>query len=154
MPVPQAGKMSTSKLIHYFSSHSRIFGIQASLVSDNITLNPTYEKTDESLIAFQTGIGSAAHTTMDTLHLTSHTRNALVDIITTLQDIDGGVIAELEVPDLLSKMHDILDSAVSKQVGNTVHILAYPLILLPGSIMNLDFTVSLPSQIQGCCSCK
>ena len=32
------------------------------------------------------------------------------------------VIPVLEVHELLNKIHDILDSAVSKQAGNTAHI--------------------------------
>ena len=47
-PVPQAGKMSTFELIHYFSGHSVAFGFQASLPPDNINLNPTNKRIDQS----------------------------------------------------------------------------------------------------------
>ena len=36
--------------------------------------------------------------------------------------------------ELLIKIHDILDNAVTKQVGNTAHLVA-SLFLLPGSIV-------------------
>ena len=39
---------------------------------------------------------------------------------------DGEVIAASEENKLLTRIHDILESVVSKQVGNTTHILAYP----------------------------
>ena len=59
LPIPQTGKMSASKLIHYFSSHLETSQFQASLSSDNITLNPVNKKADQSLSDFQTGIGAA-----------------------------------------------------------------------------------------------
>ena len=49
---------------------------------------------------------------------------------------EGGGIAASEVHRMSTKINDILDSAVSKQVDNTACILAYLfLILLPGSVM-------------------
>ena len=54
--------------------------------------------------------------------LISHIRTALVDTIAS-QDIDGGVIPVQEVLKFLTKIHDILENAVCKEVGNTVHIL-------------------------------
>ena len=44
----------------------------------------------------------------------------------SLHGSDGGVIAAAEVHELLTKIHNILDSAVSKWVGNPACILAYP----------------------------
>ena len=70
------------------------------------------------------GIVAAAHTTLDTEQLISYTRNALVDTIATLQDSEGGVIPDSYLHELLMKIHDILDSTVSKQVGNAAGILA------------------------------
>ena len=48
LPVPLVGKMSTFKLINYFSSHPEAFGFQASSPPDNITLNAANKKTDQS----------------------------------------------------------------------------------------------------------
>ena len=46
LPVPQAGKMLASELIHYFSSHPAAFGFWASLPPDMFTLNPANKKND------------------------------------------------------------------------------------------------------------
>ena len=50
LPVPQAGKMLASKLIHHFCSHGAAIRFQASLSPDNITLNPAKKKTDQSFL--------------------------------------------------------------------------------------------------------
>ena len=68
--------------------------------------------TDYSLVDFQTGIGAASHDTLDTEQLISHTRTTLFDTIASLQDSNGGLIAASKVHEL-TKIHDILDSAVS-----------------------------------------
>ena len=49
---------------------------------------------------------------------------ALLDTITSLQGSDGGVIAPSKGNELLTKIHNILDNAVSKWVGNTTGGLA------------------------------
>ena len=123
MSVPLACMMSPSKLIHYFSSHPVAFGIQASSLSHNITLNPVNKKTDHSL-SFQAGIGAAAHATLDTECLILIPELHLL-IPLTLQDSDGGMNQVSEVHKLLTKIHDILDNVVSKCIHNTAHILAY-----------------------------
>ena len=64
------------------------------------------------------------HATLDTKQLISYTRTVLVDIIAFLQGSDGELIAALEVHELLTRIHDILDNSVSKWVGNTACILA------------------------------
>ena len=56
--------------------------------------------------------------------LISWLRVALVDIVSSLLDSEGGVIPVSEVCELLIKVHDILDNAVSKQIGNSAGILA------------------------------
>ena len=71
-------------------------------------------KADQNLSDFQTGIGAAAHTTLDTEQLTSCLRVALVDTVSSLPDSEGVVISVSEVCQLLLKVHDILDNAVSK----------------------------------------
>ena len=68
-------------MVHYFSSHLTAFGFWASSPPDNITLNPANKKTDQSLSEFHTGIGAAAHATLDEEHLISHTRTVLVDTV-------------------------------------------------------------------------
>ena len=50
----------------------------------------------------------------------------LVDTIAFLQVSDGGVIAVPEVHKLLTKIHNILDSALSNQTSNMGHISVYP----------------------------
>ena len=113
LPVAQAGKMSASKLIHYFSRHPPSFGFQASSPPDNITLNLANKRSYQSLSDFQTGIGAAIHATLDTEQCICDTRTAFVDKIASLHGSDDGVIAASEVHEVLTKTHDILDSAVS-----------------------------------------
>ena len=123
-PVSLATKMSASKLIHYFSSHPAAFGFQASTPPDNISLNSAKRKVDQSLSDFQTSVGATAHATLDTEQLISHLQVALVDTLSSLPEAEGDVIPVSEVHESLLWIHGILDKAVSKQVGNSAHILA------------------------------
>ena len=118
-------KISASKLIHYFSSHPAAFGFQASTPPDNISLNSANRKADQSLSDFQNGIGATAYATLDTEQLISCLQVALVDNLSSLPTAEGNVIPVSEVYELLLRIHDILDKAVSKQVGNSALILAY-----------------------------
>ena len=120
-----ATKMSASKLILYFSSHPTAFGFQASTSRDNISLNSANRKADQSLSDFQTGVGATAHATLDTEQLISHLQVALVDTLSSLPEAEGDVIPVSEVCELLLQIHDILDKAVSKRVGNLACILAH-----------------------------
>ena len=117
-----ATKMSASKLIHDFSSHPAAFGFWASIPPDNITLNSANRKANQSVSDFQTGVGAAAHATLDMEQLISSLWVALVDTLSSLPEAEGGVIP---VSELLLRFHDILDKAVSKCVGNLACILAY-----------------------------
>ena len=76
-------------------------------------------------LEFQTGTSAAAHSTLDTKQLISHSRTVLVDTIASLQDSDGAVIPALEVHDLCTNIHNILDNAVSQWAGILAHILTY-----------------------------
>ena len=58
------------------------------------------------------------HATLGTEQLTFHTRTALVDSVAPLQVSYGGMNATLELLELLTKIHYILDNAVSEQVDN------------------------------------
>ena len=126
---------SASKFICYFSSHPAVFGFWSSTSPNNITLTPVNMNADQSLSEFQTGICTAAHATLDTEQLISCLRFAVVDTITSLSNSEGGVIPLSKVCELLIKVHDILDNAVSNELGT--HLIFYHmcLILLPGSIM-------------------
>ena len=116
--------MSTSKLIHYFSSHPAAFIFQSSTLPGKITLTPANRKADQSLSDLQTGVGAAAYATLDTEQLISHLRVALVDTLSSLPNSEGGIIPVSEVCKLLLKVHDILTNAVSKTVWNSACILA------------------------------
>ena len=52
-------------------------------------------------------------------------RVALVNTLSSLPEAEGDVIPVSEVHELLLQIHSILDKAVSKQVGNSAHILAH-----------------------------
>ena len=112
-PVPLATKMSASKLICYFYSHPAAFGFWSSTPLDNITLISANRKTDQSLSDLQTGVG-AAHATLDTEQLIACLRVALLNTLSSLPNSEGGIISVSEVCELLLKVHDILDIAVSK----------------------------------------
>ena len=58
-------------------------------------------------------ISSAAYATLDTKKLISCTRTVLVDTTTSQQDSDGEVISVLEVHELLTIIHNILDNVLS-----------------------------------------
>ena len=75
----------------------------------------------QSLLDFQAEIGSAVHAILETEQLISHTRTAILNIIASF--LDGEVIPVSEGHEFLNKIHVILDGAVPKLVGNTVHIL-------------------------------
>ena len=68
---------------------------------------------------------AAGHGTLDTEQLISHLWVALVDTLSSHPEDEGDVIPVSEVCELLLRIHDILDKAVSKQVGNSACILAY-----------------------------
>ena len=82
-PVSLATKMSASKLIPNFSSYPEAFGFQSSTPPDNITLTAANRKAHQSLSDFQTGIGAAAHATLNTGKLICHLRVVLVDTISS-----------------------------------------------------------------------
>ena len=63
--------------------------------------------------ASQTGIGTAAHATLDTEQLISHIGTTLVDTNASLQGLDGEVIPVSEVHELLNKVLVILDNSLS-----------------------------------------
>ena len=69
----------------------------------------------------------AAHATLATEQLIFQTNNALVDTFASLQGSEGGVIAASQVHELLTKIHDNLENAVSKWVANPTYILVYHL---------------------------
>ena len=71
-PVSLANKMSSSKLICYFSSHHAVFRFQSLIPLDNITLTSANRKADQSLSDLQTGVGAATHGTLDNEQLISH----------------------------------------------------------------------------------
>ena len=124
-PVSLATKMLASKLIHYFSSHPAAFGFWASTPPENISLNSANRKADQSLLDFQTGVGATTHATLDIEQLISCLWVSLVDTLTSLPEAEGDVLPVSAVHELLLWIHDILDKAVSTQVGNSAHILAH-----------------------------
>ena len=92
--------------------------------TDNITLTFANRKADQSLSDLQTGVGTAAHATLDIEQLISCLRVALLDTHPSLSNSDGGIVPVSEMHELLPKVHDILDSVLSKQAVNSAHILA------------------------------
>ena len=61
----------------------------------------------------------------DTEQLISNLRVTLLDILHSLSDSEGGIIPVSEVCEVLLKVDDNLDKAVSKQVGNSARILVH-----------------------------
>ena len=58
---------------------------------DNITLNAANKKADRSLSGFEIGTGVAAHATLDTGQLISHTKTVHVDTTVSLQGTVAGL---------------------------------------------------------------
>ena len=75
------------------------------------------------------------HATLYREQLRSHKRTALDDTIAYLQGFDDGLLWTSEVHELFTKIHDILDIAVSRWVGNIAHILPISLNLPQGSVV-------------------
>ena len=71
-------------------------------------------KGDQSLLNLQTCVGAAAHATVGTEQLISHPKVSLVDTLFSLTNSEGGIIPVSEVSEILCKVHDNLDSAVSR----------------------------------------
>ena len=123
-PVSLATKMLASKLIWYFSSHPTAFAVRASTPWDNITLNSANRKADQSLSNFQTGVGAAAHATLDMEQLISCLWVALVGTLPYCLRLREMLYLCLKCMNYFW-IHDILEKTVSKQVGNLARILAY-----------------------------
>ena len=134
--------------------HPAAIGFWSSTPPDNITLTPANRKADQSLSEFQTGTGAAALGILNMEQLISYLRVALVDAISSLLDSEGAVIPVSEVYGLVIKVHDILDNAVFKQVGNSAHILVH--VFNSASRQHLEILASVPlsSWLQGCGSSK
>ena len=71
----------------------------------------------------QSAIGTVFYVTLYTEQLISHTRTVLIDVIASLQ---GSSYSSFRSACITYKIDDILDNALSKQVPNTGHVLAYP----------------------------
>ena len=104
----------------YFSSHSIVFASWASSLPSNRMLNTANKKS----VTF-----SDWHWCSHTCHIGDRAayfsyQNVIVDTIISLQGSDVEVISMSEVHEFLTKIHDILDGAFYKWVGNTACILA------------------------------
>ena len=88
-------------------------------------MNPASKSSDQSLSDSPTGCSAVAHATVDTEQLISHSRAALVDTVASLLGSNDGMIAALKCMNYLLRLMTFWECAVSKQVGNLAHILAY-----------------------------
>ena len=127
LPVSFTSKMSASKLIllsFKFSCSIWIPGFSSTPLY-NIVLNDFNKKADQSPLNLPTSIGASSHSTLEMEKLMSHMKIAIMDVITILWDSDEEVVPDSEIHDLLCKIHDILDKAVSMHVYNAAQILAF-----------------------------
>ena len=133
LPFPQGGKVSASMLIYYFSSHPAAFGFHASFNLIPFWILPI--RGQISLSHFQTGISAAADATLDTEQLISHTRTAPFDTVTSTGFWWWSDCSFINA--WMTKIYKIVDSSVSKQIGNMAYIAVLPisLIVLPSNIM-------------------
>ena len=111
----------------FFKPSLQPFRFWSSTPLANITLTSANRKADQSHIRIcRLVLVLLLMPLLTTLsNLLSHLRVALVDTLSSLPDSEGGIIPVSEVRELLLKVHNILDNAVSKQVGNSTHILAH-----------------------------
>ena len=84
----------------------------------SFTLNAAVKKIDCILSDVQADIDAAAHATLDTEQLISHTRTVVADTVASVQDSDKDVILVSKVHELLTKILDIVYNAVCKKAGN------------------------------------
>ena len=96
-----------------FPGHPQAFGFWASSTPDNRSLNPANKRNDHCLSHVQTVIGAAAHATIETEQLISHTTTAFIDNIAFLKDSESGVIPVSGVHEILITIHDSLDNVVA-----------------------------------------
>ena len=136
LPVPLARKMSTYKLINYFSHHPVAFGVPGVLTPlHNIMMNTTNKKTNKSISDFQTGTDAAAHANFDVEQFSFHTRTLLVDSVASLQVlIQRSFQFQKYLNYLTVRLHDILENGVSKWLDSTLCCSAYLYNLLPDSV--------------------
>ena len=123
-PVSLATKMLASKLIFYFSGHPTAFRFWSLAPLDNITWLLLMGR----LISLSQVCGWVLVLLIMPLLTQSNsspTSELPFLILFPLPDSEGGIIPVSKVCDLLLKVHDILDKAVSKWVGNSAHILAH-----------------------------
>ena len=85
-------EVSSSKLIHYLFQPSISIWTPGLYPVDNIILNATNKRYDQSVLGFQTGIGAAVHATLKNEQLISHIGTAFGDTLTSLQGLDREVI--------------------------------------------------------------
>ena len=130
LPLSLAGRISVSKLIQHFPSHPVAFGFQASTLPDNFIIDTANKKTDQSLSDFQTCTDDVALATLEMGQLISHMGSAIINTTTSFLSFGGDILSVPEVHHLLGKIHNILDKAVIKWVGNVAHILAFPFLSL------------------------
>ena len=139
------GKASASKLIHSFSSHPTAFGFWVSSYCITSCWIPLARRLI-SLWDIQIGIGTTAYVILQNKQLISHNTTVTIDTITSLQVSEWEVLPVWGVHELLTRIHDIQDRALSKWVRNTAHIL-YVLIQLQSNVVkprlcsSLSFTV-------------
>ena len=124
--VSLATKISASKLIKHFSNHPAAFGF--SLQHYQIT-SPWILKIGRLFRVFLK-FRLALVWLLKPLSIWINSfltpgRVAPVNTISFLCDSEGKMISVSEVHELLTKIYDILDNAVSKQVGNTASFLAH-----------------------------
>ena len=132
LPVLQVGKLSTSKLIH-FSSHPAVFGFWASFLPDDITLNPANKKIDQSFwFSHWLWWCCSCYFRHRAAYFLYQTCSCWYSYLSSRY---SWVIAASEVHKLLTRFHDILDTAKSKQVVIWLIYQHIFLILLPGSAM-------------------
>ena len=122
VPLPLATKMSVSKLICYFSSYPAAFGFWSSTPLDNITLTSANRNADHSIGIsdwYQCCCSCSSRSTCSSSFLASEVP---LLILFPVPNSEGGVIPVSEVHQLLIKVHNMLDNALSKWVGNSAHI--------------------------------
>ena len=115
------------QLLNLFTVFPAIQQLWASSPPDNMTLYPINRLCTLPIrrlirvLLFRLALVQL-HVLLWIQQLISHTRTVLVNTIASLQDSDFKVIPVSEVHELLTKINDILDNAIAKQVGNTAHI--------------------------------
>ena len=124
-PVSLATQTSASKLICYFSSHPAAFGFWASTPPDNISLEFCQQESSSVSQIFRLVLGPLLMVLLTQSNSFLASGLPLLILFPHCPRLREMLYLCLKCGELILRIHDILDKAISKWVGNSACILAH-----------------------------